>query len=186
MLQHSGHKYCYSTHEMLPYSSHKQCYNTHGMLQHSGHKQCYSAHEMLQHSGHKQCYSAHEMLQIQVVSSVKVLHLSHKQCLHKCILCRIYLKNPDTLPPYHEKLCLATYDMSKTDIDCVGVNDTSTLMGHFMLSSAKGRREIEEIAEELKEGCGGKRKMHESEETEEIKTFPSTLTCSKDSRPCPA
>ena len=27
--------------------------------------------------------------------------------------------------------------------------------------------------------------MNESEETEEIKTFPSTLTCYKDSRPCP-
>ena len=27
--------------------------------------------------------------------------------------------------------------------------------------------------------------MNESEETEEIKTFPSTLTCCKDSRPCP-
>ena len=27
--------------------------------------------------------------------------------------------------------------------------------------------------------------MNESEETEEIKTFPSTLTCYKDSKPCP-
>ena len=30
-----------------------------------------------------------------------------------------------------------------------------------------------------------KRKTNESEETEEIKTFPSILTCCKDSRPCP-
>ena len=28
--------------------------------------------------------------------------------------------------------------------------------------------------------------MNESEETEEIKISPSTLTCCKDSRPCPA
>ena len=27
--------------------------------------------------------------------------------------------------------------------------------------------------------------MNEIEETEEIKTFPSTFTCCKDSRPCP-
>ena len=33
----------------------------------------------------------------------------------------------------------------------------------------KGRREIEEIVED---GQGRKRKMNESEETEEIKTFP--------------
>ena len=32
----------------------------------------------------------------------------------------------------------------------------------------------------------GERKMNESEETEEIKAFPSTFTCCKDSRPCPA
>ena len=28
--------------------------------------------------------------------------------------------------------------------------------------------------------------MNESEEIEEIKAFPSTFTCCKDSRPCPA
>ena len=33
---------------------------------------------------------------------------------------------------------------------------------------------------------GRKRNRNESEETEEIKTSPSTLTCYKDSRPCPA
>ena len=35
------------------------------------------------------------------------------------------------------------------------------------------------------EGQERKRKMNEREETEEIKTFPSSLTCYKDSRPCP-
>ena len=48
-----------------------------------------------------------------------------------------------------------------------------------------GRREIDSRGDE-REGQGRKRKMSESEETEEIKTFPSTLTCCKDSRPCPA
>ena len=36
----------------------------------------------------------------------------------------------------------------------------------------KGRKEKEEIAEEWKRGTGNKRKIKESEETEEIKTFP--------------
>ena len=36
----------------------------------------------------------------------------------------------------------------------------------------KGRKEIEEIVEEMKERDGGERKINESEETEEIKTFP--------------
>ena len=37
----------------------------------------------------------------------------------------------------------------------------------------------------MKERDRGERKMNESEETEEIKTFPSTFTCCKDKRPCP-
>ena len=36
----------------------------------------------------------------------------------------------------------------------------------------KGRREREEIVEEMKEMDWGERKMNESEETEKIKTFP--------------
>ena len=36
----------------------------------------------------------------------------------------------------------------------------------------KGRREIAEIVEEMKERDRGERKMNESEGTEEIKTFP--------------
>ena len=36
----------------------------------------------------------------------------------------------------------------------------------------KGRREIEETVEEMKERVRGERKMNDSEETEEIKTFP--------------
>ena len=37
----------------------------------------------------------------------------------------------------------------------------------------------------MKERDRGERKMNESEETEDIKAFPSTSTCCKDSRPCP-
>ena len=36
----------------------------------------------------------------------------------------------------------------------------------------KGRKEIEDIVEQMKEGNGRKRNRNESEETEEIKTFP--------------
>ena len=37
----------------------------------------------------------------------------------------------------------------------------------------------------MKERDRGERKTNESEETEEIKTFPSIFTCCKDSRPSP-
>ena len=44
-------------------------------------------------------------------------------------------------------------------------------MGHFV-SSSRGRRETEEIVEEMKErGTGEKEENNESEETEEIKTL---------------
>ena len=36
-----------------------------------------------------------------------------------------------------------------------------------------------------REGQGRKRNRNEREETEEIKAFSSTLTCYKDSKPCP-
>ena len=42
----------------------------------------------------------------------------------------------------------------------------------------KGRKEIEGIVEEMKD-----RNRNEREEIEEIKTFPSTLACYKDSKP---
>ena len=49
----------------------------------------------------------------------------------------------------------------------------------------KGRKGIEEIIEKMKERDEEKVNKNESEETEEIKTSPSNLTCYKDSRPCP-
>ena len=53
----------------------------------------------------------------------------------------------------------------------LGLNDMSTLVGHFE-SSPKGRKEIEESKGDEREGQGRKRNRNESEETEEINTFP--------------
>ena len=63
----------------------------------------------------------------------------------------------------------------------------STFLGHLCRLPEKGRKKIEEIVEEMKERNREERRteLNESEETEEIKTFPFTLTCFKDSRPCP-
>ena len=49
----------------------------------------------------------------------------------------------------------------------LGFHDTSTLVGHFVLSPRKGRKEIEQIAEEMKE----RDKEERETGTEEIKTF---------------
>ena len=61
---------------------------------------------------------------------------------------------------------------------------TTRLVGHFMSSPRKGRKEIDSRGDE-REVQGIKRNRNEREETEEIKTFPSTLTCYQDSTPCP-
>ena len=53
-----------------------------------------------------------------------------------------------------------------------GSNDTSTLVGYLCRLPEKGRGGIEEIEEAMKKRDRGERKMNESEETEEIKTFP--------------
>ena len=67
----------------------------------------------------------------------------------------------------------------------LGFNDMSVFVEHFVSSPKRGRREIEEIVEEMKERDRDERNRNESEETEEIKKSPKTLTCYKDSRPCP-
>ena len=62
----------------------------------------------------------------------------------------------------------------------LGFNDTSTLEGHFVLSprerEKRDRRESRgdrrESRGDEREGQGRKRNRNESEETEEIKTFP--------------
>ena len=69
--------------------------------------------------------------------------------------------------------------------DCVGVgfNDTSILVGHFV--SYPREREKRDSRGDEGEGQGRKRNRNEREEPEEIKKFSSTLTCYKDSNPCP-
>ena len=57
-------------------------------------------------------------------------------------------------------------------------------MGHFV--SSPREREKRDSRGDEREEQGRKRNRNGSDETEEIKTFPSTLTCYKDSRPCPA
>ena len=57
--------------------------------------------------------------------------------------------------------------------------------GSFYVVSQRNGEERYEIVEEMKEMDRGERKLNEIEETEEIKTPPSTFTCCKDSRPCP-
>ena len=58
-------------------------------------------------------------------------------------------------------------------IDCVGgLTTRQPLWVIWCHLPEKGRREIEEIVEEMKEMDRGERKMNDSEETEEIKTFP--------------
>ena len=51
----------------------------------------------------------------------------------------------------------------------LGFNNTSTLVGHFVLSPRE--REKRDSRGDEREGQGRKRKMNESEETE-VKTFP--------------
>ena len=51
----------------------------------------------------------------------------------------------------------------------LGFNDMSTLVGHFVLSP---REREKRISRDEKEGQGRKSNKNESEENEEIKTFP--------------
>ena len=68
----------------------------------------------------------------------------------------------------------------------LGFNDMSTLVGHFV-SYPREREKIDrkESRGDEREGQGRMRNRNESEETEEIKNSPSTLTCHMDNRPCP-
>ena len=59
-------------------------------------------------------------------------------------------------------------------------------MGHFVSSPReREKRDRRDSKEDEREGQGRKRKMNGSEGTEELKHSHSTLTCFKDSRPCP-
>ena len=62
----------------------------------------------------------------------------------------------------------------------------STLVGHFVSSPReREKRDRRDCRGDESEGQGRKRNRNESEETEEMETFPLSLTCYKDSRPCP-
>ena len=58
-------------------------------------------------------------------------------------------------------------------------------MGHSVLSPREREKKDRRDSRNERQGQGRKGKMNESEETVEI-TFPSILTCCKDSRYCPA
>ena len=59
------------------------------------------------------------------------------------------------------------------DLIVLGFNDTSTLEGHFVSSPReREKRDRRESRGDEREGQGSKRNRNESEETEEIKTFP--------------
>ena len=59
------------------------------------------------------------------------------------------------------------------DLIVLGFNDTSTLEGHFVSSPReREKRDRRESRGDEREGQGRKRNRKESEETEEIKTFP--------------
>ena len=70
-----------------------------------------------------------------------------------------------------------------------GFSDTSTLVGRFMSPPReREKRDRRDSRGDVREEQRRKRSGNESEETKETKTFParSTLTCYKDSRPCPS
>ena len=55
----------------------------------------------------------------------------------------------------------------------LGFNDTSTLVGHFVLSPReREKRDSRDSRGDERMGQGRKRSRNESEETEESKTFP--------------
>ena len=58
-------------------------------------------------------------------------------------------------------------------------------MGHIVSSPReREKRDRRDSRGDEREGQGRKRSRNEREEIEEIKTFPSTVTCYKDSKPC--
>ena len=62
----------------------------------------------------------------------------------------------------------------------LGFNAVSTLVCHFVLSiREQEKRERNDSRGDERKEQGRKRERNENEETEEIKTFPSTLTCYK-------
>ena len=90
-----------------------------------------------------------------------------------------------------DRLRFATFKNSSViyqfiDLIVLGFNDTSIFVGHFKSSPReREKRDRRDSRGDEREGRGRKRKMNESEDTDEIEHSPSTHTCCKDSRPCP-
>ena len=71
------------------------------------------------------------------------------------------------------KLPPQAYQVRPGFLIVLGFNDTSTLEGHFVSSPReREKRDRRESRGDEREGQGTKRNRNESEETEEIKTFP--------------
>ena len=69
--------------------------------------------------------------------------------------------------------CLAINPYNIVRLIVLGFNNTSTLLGHFVLSPReREKRDRRDSRRDEREGQGRKRNRNESEETEEIKTFP--------------
>ena len=65
-------------------------------------------------------------------------------------------------------------------VDCVAFKDMSTLVGHFVSSPReREKRDRRDNRGDERVGQGRKRNRNESEETEEIKTFPNTLPATR-------
>ena len=110
-----------------------------------------------------------------VCHSASTIYVHHSSQMDLTLV----LLNPD-MP------CLCKQCRSRSLIE-LGFNDTSTLVGHFVSSPReREKKDRRDSRGDEREGQGRKRNRNESEETEEIKISPSTLTCYKDSRPCPA
>ena len=83
-------------------------------------------------------------------------------------------------------LCPGSYVMSSGGLIVLGFNYTSTLVGHFVLSPReREKRDRRESRGDEREEQGRKRKMKKVKKQKKYKHSPSTLTCYKDSRPCP-
>ena len=88
--------------------------------------------------------------------------------------------------PRHTKVILPSLKLYFFWLIVLGFNDTSTLVDHSVSSPWEREKRDRRISRRaVREGQGRKRNRNESEETEGIKHSPSTLTCYKDSRPCP-
>ena len=74
-----------------------------------------------------------------------------------------------------KKICLINLkirfkNLRSIDLIVLGFTNTSTLFGHFV--SSPKEREMRDSRRDEREGQGVKRNRNESEETEEIQSFP--------------